>query len=156
MRGRPLAVIAALIVALGGCAGRPVVSPGPGADVLDRADLLARQGAWADAVLAYGAYLTDHPESEEAPRAAASRDTLRALLSARAELAARRQELTTRRDQLVVQRHEVERLREELTRLREEMSRRDHDLVRVRQEAERLRADLERLKQIDMRLERRK
>jgi len=50
-------------------------------------------------------------------RATASRDTLRALLSARAELS---------------------RLREELTRLREDLNRRDGELVRVRSEADRL------------------
>ena len=130
-----------LVVLVGGCAWVPLRRD-PGAAALERADDLAREGAWEDAVKAYGAYLARYPETEMAPRAAASRDTLRALLTARAELAA--------------QRGELERQRDELLRLREELVRRDSDLVRTRQEAQRLRADLERLKQIDLKLERRK
>jgi hypothetical protein len=148
-RTRPLGPALALAVALGGCAAWPLVRGNPGAGVLERADGLARDGAWQDAVTAYGAYLAQYPEAEAAPRAAASRDALRALLSAHAEL-------TRRRDELTVQGNELARQREELLRLREELVRRDHDLVRVRQEAERLRVDLERLKQIDLKLERRK
>jgi hypothetical protein len=146
--------VAALVVAVGGCAGG--LSRSPGADALARADAMARGGAWEEAVRAYSDYLAEHPDAEAASRVAASRDTLRALLGARAELAVRREELAVRRDQLALQRHEVVRLREELIRLREELARRDHDLVRVRQEAERLKTDLERLKEIDLRLERRK
>jgi hypothetical protein len=153
---RRLLAVAALAVAMGGCAWIPFRQLGPGAEVLVRADRLTRAGAWEDAVHVYGDYLADHPDAEAAPRAAASRDTLLALLGARAELASRRDELAVRREQLAVQRREVVRLREELTRLREELTRRDSDLVRVRQEAERLKTDLERLKAIDLKLERRK
>jgi hypothetical protein len=103
--------------------------------MLERADRLAHEGSWEEAVTAYGEYLTSHPTGEAAPRAAASRDTLRALLAARAEAA---------------------KLRDELARVREELARRDGDLVRVRQEADRLKADLEKLKQVDLKLERRK
>jgi hypothetical protein len=137
---RLVAVI--LVAAVGGCAWGSLRRPDPGAAALERADDLARGGAWEDAVKAYGAYLAQYPEAETAPRAAASRDTLRALLTARAELAMQRDELARQRD--------------ELLRLREELLRRDSDLVRTRQEAERLRTDLERLKQIDLKLERRK
>jgi succinate dehydrogenase/fumarate reductase flavoprotein subunit len=122
-----------LLVAVGGCA-RWSPLPLHGA-TLERADGLAREGAWDEAVTAYGDYLALRPPGEATARAAASRESLRALLSARAEAA---------------------RLREELGRLREELARRDGDLVRVRQEADRLRADLERLKQVDLKLERRK
>jgi hypothetical protein len=108
MSVRGLIAVAALVAAVGGCAWMSH-SRSAGVPMLDRA--------------------------EGAPRAAASRDTLRALLSARAELA---------------------KLREELTRLREDLARRDGELVRVRQEAERLKADLEKLKQVDLKLERRK
>ncbi|HEU4369776.1 MAG TPA: hypothetical protein VFV05_16260 [Methylomirabilota bacterium] len=130
LRGRLAASVIALVA--GGCAAAPVA---PGPTVLDRADRLTREGAWEQAAGAYGEYLQRFPESEAAARAAASRDTLTALLAARAELL---------------------RLREEISRLRDEVARRDSDLVRVRQEADKLRADLERLKQIDLKLERRR
>ena len=123
-----------LLVAVGGCARWLPPPPLHGA-TLDRADRLAREGAWDEAVTAYDDYLALRPPGEATARAAASRESLRALLSARAEAA---------------------KLREELGRLREELARRDGDLVRVRQEADRLRADLERLKQVDLKLERRK
>ncbi len=127
-------VVAALVVALGGCSTWSS-APTRGVAMLERADRLTREGAWEEAVSAYGDYLTHHPTGEAAARAAASRDSLRALLSVRAESA---------------------KLREELSRLREELARRDGDLVRVRQEADRLKADLEKLKQVDLKLERRK
>jgi hypothetical protein len=131
-RLRRVLVASLLAAAAGGCALGPQTR---GASALDRADRLAREGALEDAVTAYGEYLTQHPEAAAAPRATASRETLRALLIARAELA---------------------RLRDELARLREDLARRDSDFIRVRQEAERLKTDLERLKQIDLKLERRK
>jgi hypothetical protein len=130
--GRGLVAVAVLVGAAAGCAGWPFPR---GNAVLDRADHLAREGAWEEAARAYGEYLARYPGAEAAPRAAASRDTLTALLAARAELA---------------------RLREEIARLRDDITRRDSDLVRVRQEADRLKTDLERLKQIDLKLERRR
>jgi hypothetical protein len=96
---------------------------------------LAHEGPWEEAVTVYGAYLSRHPTGEGAPRAAASRDALRALLTARAE---------------------ATKLHEDLARLREALARRDTELVRVRQESDRLKADLEHLKQVDLKLERRK
>jgi hypothetical protein len=127
------ALVSSLLVgAAGGCALYPQIR---GATTLERADRLAREGALEDAVTAYGEYLTQYPEAPAAPRATANRETLRALLGARADLT---------------------RLRDELARLREDLARRDSDLIRVRQEAERLKTDLERLKQIDLKLERRK
>ena len=130
---RGLVALALLALAAGGCAGWP---PGRGGQpLLDRADRLAREGAWEEAAAAYGEFLARHPHADAAPRAAASRDTLTTLLAARAELT---------------------RLREETTRLRDDLARRDSDLVRVRQEADRLKTDLERLKEIDLKLERRR
>jgi hypothetical protein len=127
-------VVAVLLVAAGGCA-RWSSPPAPSGATLARADRLAHEGAWDEAVTAYGDYLAHQPTGEGAIRAVASRDSLRALLSARAEAA---------------------KLREELIRLREELAQRDGDLVRVRQQADRLKADLEKLKQVDLKLERRK
>jgi hypothetical protein len=133
---------AALLVAaaVGGCALLPSIQPG--SSLLERADRLSREGSFEAAVAAYSEYLAQYPGSEAAPRVRASRDTLRALLSAREELARSQAELV--------------RLREDIARLRDDLARRDHDLVRVRQESERLKTDLERLKQIDLKLERRK
>lgn len=138
---RALAVAVLLVVAAG-CGWMPLKRVGAGAAALERADELARSGAWEDAVEAYDQYLAQHPTATDASRAAASRETLQALLSARAEGARLREETT--------------RLRDEMARLRDELLRRDSDLIRVRQEAERLKTDLEKLKQIDLRLERRK
>lgn len=132
---RRLVGIAGLVVVAGGCAWLPGKHGPPGAATLERADELMRRGAWEDAVGAYSQYLARYPDAEDASRAAASRDTLRALLVARADGA---------------------RLREEVARLREELGRRDVDLARARQEAERLRVDLERMKEIDFKLERRR
>jgi hypothetical protein len=119
-----------LAAAVAGCAGWPF---GVGPVRLAEADRLAREGDWRAAVAAYDDYLARYPDAWEAPRALESRDTLAAMLTARAELA---------------------RLRQEVVRLRDELARREQDLTRVRQEADRLRSDLERLKQIDMQLER--
>ncbi|HEX2442127.1 MAG TPA: hypothetical protein VHT71_27700 [Methylomirabilota bacterium] len=136
---RPLAVLL-LTAAGGGCAWLPSMQPGTA--LLERGDQLSREGAFEAAVTSYNDYLTQYPGSEAASRVRASRDTLRALLSAREELARSQAELV--------------RLREDLARMRDDLARRDHDLFRVRQESERLKTDLERLKQIDLKLERRK
>jgi hypothetical protein len=130
--GRAGIAAVAVVALAAGCAWSPVSRADT---VIARADRLAREGAWAEAATAYGEYLERFPGGVAAPRAAARRDTLTALLVARAELA---------------------RLREEIGRLRDDLARRDSDLVRVRQEADRLRIDLERLKQIDLKLERRR
>ena len=127
-----LVATATLLVALAGCTAWH--SPRGGA-LLDRADRLAREGSWEEAVGVYGEYLRHHPRGEGAPRAVANRDALRALLTARAEAA---------------------RLRHELAQLRDELAQRDSDLVRARRESDRLKADLEQLKQVDLKLERRK
>jgi hypothetical protein len=129
---RPLVAAAALAIAAGGCA---LWGPTRGHPMLERADRLAQDGAWEEAASAYGAYVVRYPTGPAVRRAATNRDTLRALLNARAELA---------------------RLREELARLRDDVARRDGDLARARQETDRLRADLEKLKEVDLKLERRK
>ena len=112
-----------LAVSLAGCASLPFTR---GATLLADADRLAREGDWPGAVAAYDQYLARYPNAWAAPRALESRDTLAAMLAARAE---------------------VTRLRQEVARLRDELARREVDLAR-------LRSDLERLKQIDLRLER--
>lgn len=125
-------MLAAMVLSAGGCAGGPLAV---GRADLDRADRLAREGAWERAAAAYGDYALRYPHAEAAPRAEASRDTLNALLAARTEVA---------------------RLRAEMSRLRDDLARRDGDLLRARQEADRLKSDLERLKEIDLKLERRR
>ena len=140
MRLRRSLAVLLVAAAAGGCAWLPSMQQG-GA-LLERGDRLSREGSFEGAVAAYNEYLTEYPGSEMAPRVRASRDTLRALLNAREELARSQAELV--------------RLREDLARLRDDLARRDHDLIRVRQESERLKIDLERLKQIDLKLERRK
>lgn len=134
-----LVTIVMVSAASGGCAWWSGVR---GASLLERADRLSREGACEAALTMYNEYLDRYPQSPEATRAAASRDTVRALLSAREEAGRSQAELV--------------RLREDVARLRDDLVRRDQDLVRVRQESERLKTDLERLKQIDLKLERRK
>jgi hypothetical protein len=119
---RALAVVL-LAASLAGCASLPFMR---GTTMLANADRLAREGDWPGAVAAYDEYLASYPKAWAAPRALESRDTLAAMLAARAE---------------------VTRLRQEVARLRDELARREVDLAR-------LRSDLERLKQIDLRLER--
>jgi hypothetical protein len=127
-------IVAVSVIALiaGACAGWPAARGGA---LLARADRLAHEGAWEEAASTYREYVARFPDGEAVGRAAASRDTLTALLAARSELA---------------------RLREESGRLRDELARRDGELIKVRQEADRLRADLERLKEIDLKLEKRR
>ena len=181
---RRLAVVLALAVTAG-CASMPSVPVvGPAALLLGRADRLAREGSWEEAVASYDEYLSRFPEDSAAPRALETRDTLAATLTAQAELVSRRDEVTRLQAELAqldtegtrlredrtrqtaevtVLRDEVNRLRDERIELREELTRREDDLARTRQElaarqaeADRLRADIERLKQIDLKLERRR
>ena len=102
---------------------------------LAKAERLAEEGRYQQAVAAYDEFLAEHADDSQAPRALANRDAIAGFLTARAEVARLRQDLTARDA-------EVARLREEL--------------ARVRQESERLRADLERLKEIDLRQDRRR
>jgi chromosome segregation ATPase len=152
-----------LLVVLGagaGCASWPIVGP---AILLARADQQAREGAWHEAVASYDAFLARFPDDRAAPRALDSRDTLAAMLTARAELTRRRDEVTrlsaeisglrdegtrlredhTRlRAEATVLRDEVIRLHGERTQLREELTRREGDLARTRQELAARQAEL--------------
>ena len=125
--------VAWLVLALGGCALLDVVRP-PAIE-LARADDLAASGDYVAAVAAYDDYLARHAAAREAPRARASRDTLAAVLAARAEVA---------------------RLREELAQLQTALAGREADLARLRQDLARREAELEQLKQIDERTMRRR
>ena len=142
-----------LFVLISGCMSMPIVGP---TLLLTRADRLAREGAWHGAVASYDEFLVRFPDDNAAPRVLESRDTLAAMLLARAELARRREEVDRLRDELT-------KLGEEGGWLREELDRREWDLARARQdlaarqaEAERLRLDIERLKQVDLKLERKR
>ena len=130
-----LVVTPALLV---GCSTGPPASglfATRSAQMLARADKLAADGDYRSAIAAYDAYLADYADSSNAPRARATRDVSRDVLTTREEMG---------------------RLQQELARMRDELAKREGDLARMRQEAERLRADLERLKQIDLQLEKRR
>lgn len=135
--------IALALVVVAGCATWPPTWPfGPASSLLVEADRLARDGDYQGAVDLYDELLGRYPDDPSAHRALETRDTLAAILIARAELA---------------------RLRQEVARLQEELTRREGDLSRVRAElnarqteAEQLRADLERLKEQDLREQRRR
>jgi hypothetical protein len=139
MRQRLAAVLLSLL--LTACAAEPLARPlarpfaRPSTTALARADKLAEQGQYQQAVAAYDLFLAEHADHSLAPRALAHRDAIAGYLKARSELARVRQELIAREA-------EVAGLRDEL--------------ARVRQEGERLRADLERLKQIDLRPDKRR
>jgi hypothetical protein len=133
---RGIAVGAVLVVvatAAGGCGGWTASWSWPpwqrpGGEALALADHHVERGEYAQAVAAYDAYLTKYPEEPEAKRALQTRDTLAAIVAARAEL----------------------------ERLRAELAKSESDATRLRDELARLRADLERLKQLDLGLERRR
>ena len=120
-------------VFLAGCVTGPFA--GPSATMLAKADRLAAEGDYRNAMAVYDTFLVQYSDDSRAPRARMSRDAVASVITTR---------------------DEITRLQLELLRVREELSKREGDLARVRQEAEKLRADLERLKQIDLQLEKRK
>jgi hypothetical protein len=160
-----------LLVITAGCTTLPIVGP---AVLLARADRQARDGSWREAIGSYDEYLGRFPDDADAPRILESRDTLAAMLTARAELTRRRDEVTrlqdelskleadgtrlredgTRqraeatvlRDEVIKLRDERSRLRSEGTQLREELTRRESDLARTRQELAARQAEAERLR----------
>ena len=135
MRQRLAAVLLSSL--LTACAAEPLARPfaRPSTTALARADKLAEQGQYQQAVAAYDQFLAEHADDAKAPRALAHRNAIAGYLTTRSELTRVRRELTAREA-------EVAGLRDEL--------------ARVRQEGERLRADLERLKQIDLRPDKRR
>jgi|KBSSwiStaDraftv2_1062776.scaffolds.fasta_scaffold76499_3 chromosome segregation ATPase len=173
-RRRPVALRLAgllLLLSIAGCISLPILGP---TLLLVRADRQAREGAWEEAVASYDEYLSRFPADSAAPRVLESRDTLAAMLTARAELSRRREEVVRLRDELgsleaegmrlredgtrlraeaTVLRDEVIRLRDERihlraegSQLREELTRRADDLARARQELAARQAEAERLK----------
>jgi len=143
-RARPVASLVLLAALLGGCAGWPAFLR-PGGEALARADRLADAGDYAAALAAYDAYLVTHADAGEAPRARTSRDVLRAVLGARAEVGRLRAELAGLQAAL-------EAREGELTRTRVDLGRHATELARLRQELARRQAELEQLKKIDERL----
>jgi chromosome segregation ATPase len=155
-------LLVVIIGAVAGCVSSdppsrpPVPIARPQVTLLARADGLAADGQYADALHAYGEIVTKFPDTEEAGRARRSRETLNDLLAARAQIGRLSAEIKAQEAQMKV--HEAE-----LARARGEISARDGELVKARQEiarltaeADRLRVDLENLKKIDIDLERRR
>jgi len=155
-------VLVVIIGAVAGCVlsdppSRPTEQAArPQATLLARADGLAADGQYADALQAYGEIVTKFPDTDEAGRARRSRETLNNLLAARAQIARLTAEIKAQEAQMKAQ-------ESELARARGEISARDGELVKARQEitrlsaeADRLRVDLENLKKIDIDLERRR
>jgi hypothetical protein len=172
---------AALLMLASGCVSWPVVGPSL---LVARADQQAAEGAWHHAIASYDEFLERFPDDRLARRVLESRNSLVAMMTARAELTRQRDEAVRLRedvtelrdegsrlredrirlrDETTLLRWELIRLRNEQRRLREELNRREGDLARTREElaarqaeAQRLRDDIERLKQIDLRLERKR
>ena len=143
-RARPVASLVLLAALLGGCAALPQFLR-PGGEALARADRLADAGDYEAALAAYDDYLARHADAGEAPRARTSRDALRAVLGARAEMTRLRAELAGLQAAL-------EAREGELTRTRVDLGRHATELARLRQELARRQAELEQLKKIDERL----
>ena len=149
-----LALVVIIIGTIAGC----VLSAPPSrpAGVLVRADGLAADGQYADALDAYGEILTKYPDTDEADRARRSRDTINSLLAARAQVARLTAEMKARDVQLKAQEAELSRVRGDLTARDGELARARQEITRLTAEADRLRGDLENLKNIDIDLERRR
>lgn len=160
-------------LALAGCASLAGAGRPPETALLARADALAAEGRYQDALEAYDQWLRQHPDGVEARRVRVSRETIAALVDARGEIdRLRRQldEVARLRNQLAARESELARARAELAaardggeaaRLRGELAARDAEVARLRQElarltaeADRLRADLETLKRVDLEMER--
>jgi len=134
-----LGLVWLLILAItAGCTTMPIVGP---AVVLARADRQAREGAWEDAVRSYDEYLGRFPDEADAPRILESRDTLAAMLTARAEVARRREEVTRLQDELSKLETEGTRLREDGTRHRAEVAVLRDEVIKLRDERVRLRSE---------------
>ena len=107
-----------------------------------KADQLVLRGQYADALEAYEQVLAKYPETDDALRARARRETIGELLTARAQLGRLTAAMKAQESDLVRTRDELSRARAEITRLTAD--------------ADRLRAELEQLKRIDIDLERRR
>jgi hypothetical protein len=96
--------LAGLLLCVGalGCSSLPVAAP---ARLLAQADREARDGAWEQALRSYDEYLARFPDDRAAPRGRESRETLAAMLAARAEV-------TRQREEVVRLRADIERLKE--------------------------------------------
>ena len=135
-------ILVVIIGAIAGCVLRSAPPARPSAALLVRADGLAAEGQYADALEAYGEILAKYPGTGEAGRARSRRETLVNLVSARAQVARLTAEMKAQESQLKTQEAELARARQEIARLTAE--------------ADKLRADLEHLKKIDIDLERRR
>jgi chromosome segregation ATPase len=149
-----LALVVIIIGAVAGCvlsaaSSRPT-------EALVRADGLAADGQYSDALEAYGEILTKYPDTDEADRARRSRDTINGLLAARAQVARLSAEVKARDAQLKAQEAELARVRGDLAARDGELARARQEIARLTAEADRLRVDLENLKKIDIDLERRR
>ena len=128
----------------------------PSVTLLARADGLAADGQYADALEAYGEILSKYPDTDEAGRARSSRETLVNLVSARARIARLTAEMKAQEVQMKTQETELARARGEVTARDGELAKARQEIARLSAEAERLRTDLENLKKIDIDLERRR
>ena len=152
-----------IILTVAGCvlADPPPRSPAqqpvrPSATLLARADGLAADGQYADALEAYGEIVAKYPATDEASRALRSRETVNNLLAARAQINKLTAEMKAQEVQMKTQETELARVRGEVTARDGELAKARQEIARLSAEAERLRTDLENLKKIDIDLERRR
>jgi len=125
-----------LLATFSGCVSMPILGP---TLLLSRAERQAREGSWAEAIASYDEYLARFPDDSAAPRVLESRDTLAAMLTARAELTRRREEVARLRDELSGLQADETRLREDRTRLSAEATVLRDEVIRLHDEAMRLR-----------------
>jgi septal ring factor EnvC (AmiA/AmiB activator) len=157
MRARgPRLLVLPLLVA--GCAA---LGPGPGHDLLARADAELAAQHYRGARDLYAEFLAAHSDDAAAARASGARGALDRLLDQQGELDQLRQAAEARDAELARLRRELARLQAterevELRRLRHDLAERQGEVDRLRADITRLRADLERLRNIDLSSEKRR
>jgi chromosome segregation ATPase len=148
-------VVVIIVGTIAGCVLSPPPSR-PSTTLLARADGLAADGQYADALEVYGEILTKYPETDEAGRARRGRDTLQSLVAARAQIVKLTAEVKAQEAQLKAQEAELARARGEVSARDGELAKARQEIAKLTAEADRLRVDLENLKKIDIDLERRR
>jgi chromosome segregation ATPase len=164
---RPFAILALVTLLVAGCAAW--MPFGASHELRERADRLALEGRYSDAVQAYDAFLAQYPDDRAASRVRVSRGAAAGVLATRTEaerlgrevamlrgtlqetIATRDREQAHARDAAADATAEVARLKAELAAKQTELAARQAEVTRLNAELERLRADLEELKRVDLR-----
>ncbi len=175
-----LASLPLVTLLLAGCASMPSWMPfGSSHALRERADRLALEGRYSDAVEAYDEFLARYPDDGTAPRVRVSRGAAAGVLATRNEVERLRREVamlqqtlqetvamrdreqartqeagaevTQLKAELTARQAELTARQAELTARQAELTARQAEVTRLNAELERLRRDLEELKRVDLR-----